>query len=88
MHKADLNETIQTLQDIEDADKNSIIPRVHLGTIRDSRTLLCEYRSRRTPIGTELEGGGSSWWHVCPECHGMVDEKDFFCRHCGQSLKD
>lgn len=42
---------------------------------------------RMEPKEMELEGGGSSWWHVCPECHGMVDEYDHFCRHCGQALK-
>ena len=88
MHKADLDKTIQTLQDIEDADKNCIIPRVHLGTIRDCKALLCEYKARQTPAETELEGSASNWWYVCPECHGMVDQNDFFCKHCGQSLKD
>ena len=34
----------------------------------------------------ELEGGTSTWWHVCGECHGAVDEKDRFCKHCGIRL--
>ena len=34
----------------------------------------------------EMEGGGSTWWYVCGECHGAVDEKDKFCRYCGRQL--
>ena len=34
----------------------------------------------------EREGGGSSWWSVCSECHGAVDDGDKFCRHCGTPL--
>ena len=40
------------------------------------------------PKPAEIEGGGSTWWHVCPECHGQVDKGDSFCRHCGQALKE
>lgn len=39
------------------------------------------------PVEPELEGGGSSWWHVCGECHGMIDKNDLFCRHCGRPVK-
>ncbi len=35
----------------------------------------------------ELEGGGHSWWYVCPECHGEIDDSDHYCRHCGQAVK-
>lgn len=38
------------------------------------------------PAEIELEGGGSTWWHVCPECHGEVDAADHFCRHCGKAV--
>lgn len=41
----------------------------------------------RMPVEPELEGGGSSWWHVCGECHGMIDKNDLFCRHCGRPVK-
>ena len=39
------------------------------------------------PVEPEMEGGGSSWWHVCGECHGMIDKNDLFCRHCGRPVK-
>lgn len=40
-----------------------------------------------TPAEIELEGGGITWWYVCGECHGAIDENDLFCRHCGRPVK-
>ena len=42
---------------------------------------------RMEPAEIELEGGGSTWWHVCGDCHGAIDERDLYCRHCGRKLK-
>jgi hypothetical protein len=39
------------------------------------------------PVETELEGGGSSWWYVCGECHGAIDKNDNYCKHCGRRIK-
>ena len=39
------------------------------------------------PVETELEGGGSTWWYVCGECHGAIDENDNYCKHCGRRIK-
>jgi hypothetical protein len=39
------------------------------------------------PVKPEMEGGGSTWWHVCGECHGTIDSSDSFCRHCGRPVK-
>ena len=39
------------------------------------------------PVEPELEGGGSSWWHVCGECHGAIDASDRYCKHCGRRIK-
>ena len=39
------------------------------------------------PVHSEIEGGGSSWWYVCGECHGQIDNKDSYCRHCGRKVK-
>lgn len=33
-----------------------------------------------------IEGGGSTWWYVCDECHTAIDRKDKFCRECGREL--
>lgn len=39
------------------------------------------------PTEPELEGGGSTWWYVCGECHGRIDDRDAYCRHCGRRIK-
>ena len=39
------------------------------------------------PVETELEGGGSSWWYVCGDCHGAIDQRDNYCKHCGRRIK-
>ena len=43
---------------------------------------------RYIPQKIEREGSGYNWWDVCPECHGMIDSRDFFCRHCGQAVEE
>lgn len=30
----------------------------------------------------ELEGGGSTWWYVCGDCHGEVKYLEDVCHHC------
>lgn len=42
---------------------------------------------RNVPREMETEGGGTTWFLVCPECHGAADAGNHFCRHCGQALK-
>lgn len=39
------------------------------------------------PVEPELEGGGSTWWYVCGECHGAIDNWDNYCKHCGRMIK-
>lgn len=39
------------------------------------------------PVEPELEGGRSTWWHVCGECHGAIDASDRYCKHCGRRIK-
>lgn len=53
-------------------------------TQEDMKKLL----QRDESLEIEIEGDArSSWWFVCPECHGAVDQWDRFCKHCGQRLK-
>lgn len=47
-----------------------------------------EELKRNIPMTNEVEGGGSSWWYVCPECHGAIDHTDHYCKHCGQAVKE
>lgn len=46
-----------------------------------------ELKEYKEPKEMELEGGGSTWWYVCPECHGAIDRQDSFCKNCGQKVK-
>jgi hypothetical protein len=34
----------------------------------------------------EMEGGGSTWFFVCGECHTAIDSKDKYCRECGRKI--
>ena len=39
------------------------------------------------PESAEIEGGGSTWFYVCGECHGAIDSWDNYCKHCGRKIK-
>ena len=41
---------------------------------------------QQEPVKSEIEGGGSNWWYVCGECHGAIDIRDQYCRHCGKAV--
>ena len=51
------------------------------------RCLKKELLKEQDPVEPELEGGGSTWWHVCGECHGAIDASDNYCKHCGRRIK-
>ena len=38
------------------------------------------------PQEIDIEGGGTTWWFVCPECHGAIDRRDHYCKNCGQAV--
>ena len=40
----------------------------------------------QVPVSPELEGGNTSYWYVCGECHGIVDTRDAYCKHCGRKI--
>ena len=46
-----------------------------------------ELLKEKEPLPAELEGGGSTWWYVCGDCHGAINDSDKYCRHCGRRLK-
>ena len=54
----------------------------HLKLLEEVR----KYMQKDKPQEMEIEGGGYSWWYVCPECHGAIDGNDHFCRWCGQAV--
>ena len=53
---------------------------------RETRPEYCPL-NEQDPVETELEGGGSSWWYVCGDCHGAIDQRDNYCKHCGRRIK-
>ena len=55
------------------------VPELHIDAL--------ELLKDQEPVEPELEGGGSSWWNVCGECHGAIDVSDNFCKHCGRRIK-
>lgn len=62
----------------------------HIKTATDvdpwAKEMAEELLKEREPVEIEIEGGGSTWWHVCGECHGAVDKGDRYCKHCGRPL--
>lgn len=34
----------------------------------------------------EMEGGGSSWWDVCGECHTSINKTYKYCPQCGREI--
>ena len=47
-----------------------------------------EELKRLIPQKMEIEGGRTTWWPVCPECHGEINRRDLFCKHCGQAVEE
>ena len=52
-------------------------------TVGQGKAILKELESSEA----EMEGGGTSWWFVCGECHTAIDPKDKYCRECGRKIK-
>ena len=77
--------TIKTLQNrINEARNNHTkVATIFISTLSDAMALLKE----QEPTDPEIEGGGSSWWYVCSECHGPIDTRDKYCRHCGKEIR-
>lgn len=40
----------------------------------------------RKKVHAEIEGGGTTWFYVCDECHTAIDTYDKFCRQCGGEI--
>ena len=39
------------------------------------------------PQEPELEGGGHTWWFVCPECHLYLERDESECPCCHTKLE-
>ena len=51
------------------------------------RDMVVEQLKEKDPVEPEWEGGGSHYWHVCGECHGVINSVDSYCRHCGRRIQ-
>ena len=52
-----------------------------------AEALIVELMKKQQPVEIEREGDNHCWWFVCEECHGMVDDNDSYCRHCGRPFR-
>ena len=59
----------------------------HFWELQNAANEAVELLKEQEAVEPELEGGGSNWWYVCGECHGAIDERDAYCRHCGRAVK-
>ena len=63
----------------------------HIKTASDvdpwAKEMAEELLEKHKSVDFELEGGGTVWWYVCGECHGIVSDDDLFCKHCGRPFK-
>ena len=55
-------------------------------TVETGKRIL-ELIAEKEPAESEIEGGGSTWWYVCGECHSAIDMKDRYCKHCGRPVR-
>ena len=49
--------------------------------------LLERYKTKNAIIAEDHDSPSGILYAVCPRCKIAIDEGDFFCRHCGQSMK-
>ena len=86
---------IDLLTDVEDAYRTAARElaetdpenSARLTVLADAMNTAWKAVMQQIPQETEIEGGGNSWWFVCPECHGGVIKKQGWCQNCGQRLK-
>ena len=94
-----MNEIKKLINDLEEMHKGSIETAKELRSISPQMSYTffqisevsgkaAEELKQLIPVKREIEGGGRSWFFVCEECHGQVDSRDGFCRHCGRPLED
>ena len=87
----------EKIRKLEDAAKDAAELSAELRTVFQGTSFQCfrwselmkeaaEDEKQRTPVRAELEGGGSTWWNVCGDCHTAISTGDRFCRQCGRPL--
>lgn len=59
---------------------------IRIGDSDIFRRVIIEAYEMLKPEQAEMEGGGSSWWYVCPECHVNTKYGTQFCQSCGKEI--
>ena len=93
--KAHCNDACECIFDLYDTDKkhNSICkstnPPSNPWELEDCPfcKTIASLLKEQEPLPAEFEGGGYTWFYVCGDCHGQIDERDAYCRHCGRKVK-
>lgn len=80
--EVEIDQDVQLLSSGEKLVENDMRCRNLGQCIRIYQTMK-KWEPDREKAQIEKEGGGSSWWDVCTECHGAVDSQDRYCKHCG-----
>lgn len=62
----------------------------HIRTAADvdpwAQDMAAQLLAKQIPTPAEIEGGGSTWYYVCGECHGAINMDDRYCKHCGNAV--
>ena len=61
-------------------------PAMSFGYFRRSEICGEVLKELRATAHIDAEGHGMTWWNVCEDCRGAVNQGDRFCRHCGVRL--
>lgn len=51
-----------------------------------AQDMAAQLLKKQIDVPAEIEGGGTTWFYVCGECHGTIDRGDKWCKHCGQAI--
>lgn len=77
-----MTEQQKLIKKLEFIITQSLLAEEWKGALKDA---VSEIR-KRIPVPAELEGGGRTWWEVCGDCHGIINQADNYCKHCGRPV--
>ena len=69
----------------EEEDHGCIAKQVG-AVLRKANEIIDEYDRRWKPVPAEIEGGNTTYWNVCGECHSIINQGDKFCHECGRPV--
>ena len=92
-----MNEIRKLIEDLKDMERGAMeaardlremVPKTSYTffSIAEVSKKAAEELKGRIPMPAEIEGGGTTWFYACGECHGNIGTWDKFCRHCGHPI--